>query len=320
MRKKLNIELYKKLFLIRSAETAIIAHYQEDEMKTPMHMSMGGEAISVGVCFALGDRGAVYGTYRSHALYLSMTGETDAFFGELYGRATGVARGKAGSMHLSAPEHGFMGASAIVGSTIPLAVGSAFASRMLKTKKIAAVFFGDGAVDEGVFWESLNLACVMRLPVVFVYEDNGLAVHATDSERHGYQSIGRIVGNFDCKVFASRTTDVEKIYELSRRAITHAERKQMPVFLHFQYYRYLEHVGVNEDFGAGYRDRAEFLVWRRKDPVLVQRRKLISLGISEAVLMGMEKRIDRQVSSSIVRAQKAPFPKVGELTNHIFSE
>src|SRR3989344_4925634 len=154
MRKKLNIELYKKLSRIRRAEEAISAHYMEDEMKTPMHMSMGGEAISVGVCSAIGDRGAVYCTYRSHAVYLAMTDETDAFFGELYGRVTGVAKGKSGSMHLSAPESGFLGASAIVGSTIPLAVGSAFASHMLGTKKIAAVFFGDGAIDEGVFWES----------------------------------------------------------------------------------------------------------------------------------------------------------------------
>ena len=135
MRRKLNIDLYKKLYLIRSVEEAIIARYGEDEMKTPMHMSMGGEAIAVGVCSAIGSRGLVYSTYRSHAVYLAMTGETDAFFGEMYGKVTGIARGKSGSMHLSAPEYGLMGASAIVGSTIPLAVGSAFASRMKKKKK-----------------------------------------------------------------------------------------------------------------------------------------------------------------------------------------
>ncbi len=288
-------------------------------MKTPMHMSMGGEAISVGVCSALGNLGAVYGTYRSHALYLSMTGETDMFFGELYGKTTGVARGKAGSMHLSAPEYGFMGASAIVGSTIPLAVGSAFANRMLKGQKIACVFFGDGAVDEGVFWESLNLACVMKLPVVFVYEDNGLAVHVTDRERHGYRSIGKIVADFNCKVFTSPTTDVEKIYDLTKRALTHASSKQMPVFLHLKYYRYLEHVGVNEDFNAGYRTSKEFTKWHRRDPIALQRKKLMSLGVSETAIKRAEKNIADQIKQSIARARKAPFPKAKELMDHIFT-
>ena len=314
MQKNYSTELYKKLYLIRRSEEAIIARYGEDEMKTPMHMSMGGEAIAAGVCAAIGKRGAVYCTYRSHAVYLAMTGETDAFFGELYGKVTGAARGKAGSMHLSSPEHGFLGASAIVGSTIPLAVGSAFASRMLKTNKIAAVFFGDGAVDEGVFWESLNLACQMRLPVVFVYEDNGLAVHAPRTERHGYDSLTKIVKNFRCRVFSSSSTDVDAIYALTRQAIAHAVQQRMPVFLDLKYYRYLEHVGVNQDFDAGYRTRKEFEQWRRKDPVLLQRRKL-----TEVVAKSIEQKIDSQIEHSIAKARKAPFPARKELLDHIFA-
>ncbi len=315
MRKKLNIELYKKIFLIRRAEEAIIRHYGEDEMKTPMHMSMGGEAIAVGVCSALGDKGIVYSTYRSHAVYLSMTGAADAFFGELYGKVTGAARGKAGSMHLSSPKHGFMGASAIVGSTIPLAVGSAFAGRMLGSKKIAAVFFGDGAIDEGVFWESLNLACVMRLPVLFVCENNRLAVHAWDTARHGYDSIADIVEKFRCHVVESDSTDVEKIYAITKKAL----KKDMPTFLHVSYYRYLEHAGVNEDFDAGYRTRDEFETWRKKDPVALQRKKLEDLRIGEATIKRIEKKINHHIERSIARARKAPFPKAKELTENIFA-
>ncbi len=311
--------LYKKLYRIRCAEEAIIAHYMEDEMKTPMHMSMGGEAIAVGVCDAIGSRGAVYCTYRSHAVYLAMAGETDAFFAELYGKATGVAGGKAGSMHLSAPEHGFMGASAIVGTTIPLAVGSAFAGRMIGNKKIAAVFFGDGAIDEGVFWESLNLACVMRLPVIFICEDNSLAVHSFDHARHGYRSIAKIVAGFDCRVMTSQSTDVERIHEITQQAIAHATKKQMPVFLHLKYYRYLEHVGVNEDFDAGYRSRKEFEVWKRKDPVALQRKKLLALGMSERAVKKLEHTILTHIEHSIVKAQKAPFPKPSDLMKHIFA-
>jgi len=151
-----HLELYKKMCLIRKAEEAIIKNYPSDEMKTPMHMSMGEEAIVVGVCQSLGPKSQTFGTYRSHALYLATSQDTDGFFAEMYGKKTGVVKGKGGSMHLSYPEKGLMATSAVVASTIPAAVGSAYANKYLKNGKIVGIFFGDGAVDEGVFWESLN--------------------------------------------------------------------------------------------------------------------------------------------------------------------
>src|SRR3990167_1866711 len=125
----LNIDIYKSLYLIRRVEERIRDLYFEDEMKTPMHMSMGGEAIAVGICQAAGSNSQMFGTYRSHALYLTKTMETDEFFAEMYGKATGVARGKAGSMHLASPEHGLMVTSAVVGTTLPWALGDAFAAK-----------------------------------------------------------------------------------------------------------------------------------------------------------------------------------------------
>ena len=128
-------------------------------MKTPMHMSTGAEAICAGVCQALRPQDQVIGTYRTHGIYLAKTGETDRFFAEMYGRATGMAKGKAGSMHLTAPEAGLICTSAIVGTTIPVALGAAYANRQNAQDRVVAVFFGDGAIDEGVFWESINIAC-----------------------------------------------------------------------------------------------------------------------------------------------------------------
>ena len=183
--RKLNVELYRKMCLIRTAETAICEHYPEDELKTPMHMSMGGEAICAGVCHALKAEDQVLGTYRSHGIYLAKTMETDRFFAEMYGRATGTSRGKAGSMHLMAPEHGLICTSAIVASHIPVALGAAFVNKATDNGQTVAVFFGDGAIDEGVFWESLNFACLRKLPVMFVCEDNGFAVHVPDPWRPG---------------------------------------------------------------------------------------------------------------------------------------
>src|SRR4030042_4784435 len=214
---KLSLELYKKLYLIRYTEEAIIENYDSDEMKTPMHMSMGEEAIVVGVCQALGSKSQTFGTYRSHALYLAISQDTDGFFSEMYGKKAGVVRGKGGSMHLSYPEKDLMATSAVVASTIPVAVGSAYANKYLDNGKIVGVFFGDGAVDEGVFWESLNIACLMKLPIIFICEDNGYAVHTETAKRHGYKSIEKIIENFKCKVFSSESTDVEEIYKISKR-------------------------------------------------------------------------------------------------------
>lgn len=320
MKKELNLKLYKRLFLIRRSEEKIIEHYGDNEMRTPMHMSMGEEAICTGVCCALGSFGQVFGTYRSHALYLAQTQDTDNFFAEMYGKRTALLEGKGGSMHLCAPNHGFMGTSAIVGSVIPVAVGAAFANKVKKNNKIVAVFFGDGATEEGAFWESINVACLMKAPVLFVCEDNGLAVHTFTHVRHGYDSITKIISKFNCLVFKEKTTDVEIIYELVSRLLKIIKTKQMPAFLHLSYYRYLEHVGINKDFDIGYRSESEFKKWLKIDPLKIQRLKLINYGVKETEIMKIEDEINSQIDNSILKAKKALFSEKSGLYKGVFSE
>jgi len=319
-RKKLNIELYKKLYLIRKAEERIQGEYAKDEMKTPMHMSMGGEAISAGACHALEASGQVFSSYRSHGVYLAKTMETDKFFAELYGKKTGAAKGKAGSMHLSAPEKGYLGASAVVGTPIPLAVGAAFANIRKNNKNVVAVFFGDGAIDEGVFWESINMAALWKLPVLFVCEDNGLAIHTPPYMRHGYDSISRIMSQFKINVLSSDSTDAEEIHNVATRGINLIHTTGKPCFLHFKYYRYLEHVGINPDFNAGYRSEKEFKKWKERDPVSAGRQKLLKLGVVEKTISALENKISAGVERSIAAAQKAPFASEKELFKDIFYE
>ncbi len=309
----MNLQFYKKLYLIRRCEEKIIAHYSEDQMKTPMHMSMGAEAIAVGICQALKPGDQVFGTYRSHALFLAKTEGTDDFFAEIYGKQTAFLRGKGGSMHLCSPDYGFMGTSAIVASMIPVAVGCAFANKRAKNSRIVVVFFGDGAVEEGIFWESLNLACLMKLPLLFVCEDNGLAVHTPKSQRRGYNCITDIVSNFNCLVYQEKTTNVEVIYQLARRAIEQIKTRPMPCFLHLQYFRYLEHVGVNQDFDAGYRSRDEFEQWLKADPIELQRRKLRDLGWEEGQIAELEADIDAKINSSVAIAKEASFSGISDL-------
>jgi len=318
--KELSLDLYKKLFLVRRAEQYIVKHYPENEMKCPMHMSLGQEAISVGVCHALKPKDQVFASYRSHAAFLAKTGDTDTFFAELYGRTTGTAQGKDGSMHLAAPDKGYISSSGIVGSCIPLAVGAAFANKYQKNNQVACVFLGDGALDAGVFWESLNVACLMKLPVLFVVEDNGYAVNTPVHARQGFKDIVIVANKFECNAWKETTTNVETIYRLVLRTIELIKATETPSLLHFKCYRYLEHVGIHEDFDAGYRTKSEYLEWLKRDCLALQRNRLLNIGYTETDITEVERQIDEQIMNSIVKAREAPFPEPEELYRGVFYE
>ena len=312
-----NTELYQTMYLIRMSEEKIRTHYPSDKLKTPVHLCIGQEAIVTGVIHELKPEDQVFGTYRNHGIYLAKSGNTDRFFGEMFGKKTGEFRGKAGSMHLCSPRSGFMGSSAIVGTTIPLALGCAFVNKQKKNGRLTAVFFGDGAIDEGVFWESLNFACLKKIPLLFVCEDNNLAIHSKSSERQGYRSITDIIDQFDCRVIQSKSTDPEVIADLTAQGVTHSLEKGGPVFFHFKYYRYLEHVGVNEDFQFGYRSRDEFKRWQAIDPILLQRKKLLANGHHENSIRKVEAEIIEQIEKSILQASQAPFPPDTDLYQNV---
>jgi len=317
-KKKLNLDLYKNLYLIRKSEEKIRKYYMEDEMKTPVHLSVGQEAIATGVVKALKDDDHILGTYRSHGIYLARTNETDKFFAELYGKNTGLAKGKAGSMHLFSPEHNFMGASAVVTTIVPVATGVALANKMKKNGKTVAVFFGDGALEEGGFWESINFASLKNLQIIFVCEDNGLAIHAHKKDRQSFKSITDIVSKFNFNTFKDDTTDVEKIYQLTNKAVMTMAKNKKPCFMHLKYYRYLEHVGINEDFEFGYRKKDEYEKWYDKDPITIQRSKLIKIGFNEDDIQKIEFNIDLQIENSIKLAKEAPFPPSEEICKDVY--
>ncbi len=312
------LNLYKKMYLIREAELEICREYPNDEMKTPMHMSLGEEAIVAGVCQALPGGSHGYGTYRSHGLYLAWTEETDKFFAELYGKATGTAGGRAGSMHLASPDHGLMATSAVVGTTIPLAIGDAFEAVYTGKDRITAVFFGDGATDEGSFWESLNAACLWRLPILFVCEDNDLAIHIPTSRRRGYNSLFQILTKFRLSGVADiKITDTEQIHMMTKAAVHFIREYKRPYFMNIKYYRCLEHVGVNNDFDYSYRSKEELSSW--DDPIEKLRTKIIGLGHQEKV-EEIEEQIRNQVLASRIKAQNDSFPESDSLSKGVFCE
>lgn len=316
---ELCLTLYRTMYLIRNAEEAILKHYPEDGMKTPMHMSMGEEAIMAAVCHALGPGMQALGTYRSHALYLAMTGDTDCFFAEMYGKLGGTADGKAGSMHLSSPERGLLGCSAIVSSNIPVAVGAAFASRYTGSNHKVAAFFGDGATDAGVFWESLNFAALHGLPILFVCQDNDLAVHTPKHHRQGFKDICAVAAAYEVNVRDERSTDAQTIHEAVAGIAARMDENGKPGFIRLHYYRYLEHCGVSEDFHAGYRSREDFLPWLDRDPVILMRRKLLDGGVPECDLRDIECAIENQVAQSVRKAEELPFAPESALWEGVFA-
>lgn len=312
------VRIYRKLLLCRRAEQKIQQEYHRDEMKTPVHLGVGQEGIAVGVCCALPPDAKVFGTYRNHPLYLAMSEDSDGFFTELYGKVTGAGKGKAGSMHLAAPEHGLVATSAVVGTTIPLAVGAAFANSYRGLQGVVASFFGDGAVEEGVFWESINFACLHKLPILFVCEDNGLAIHTPASERAGYRSIPELLRAFHCHFASGDGSDAMNVLRQTSRILTQMREDPKPGFLLLSYFRFLEHVGIREDFDAGYRRRPTPEEIERLDPVTRFEKFLLQNGFSQADLAERQAEVDRQISRSVAAAQRAPYPAPSELYTDLF--
>ncbi len=294
--------LYEAL-RIRLVEERIIELYPSDRIQSPVHLSIGQEMVAVGVCASLTARDLLFCTYRSHAFYLAKGGDLAAMFAELYGKVTGCARGKAGSMHLAAPEVGLMGASAVVASTIPHAVGAALAARRLQKDHVIVTVFGDGATEEGVYHESLNFAALHGLPVIFVCENNGLAVHARRSSRQAY-GISALA-----RTYGMRGTTVEnghdpvKVDRVFSAAVERARRGLGPEFVEIMTCRYREHVGPGEDVDAGYRSAAEIECWQARDPLIVEAARL------DPYRAAIVAEIDRAVEF----AERSPWPDEAEL-------
>lgn len=313
------LTLYRKLLLARQSEERIRQEYFKDEMKTPVHLGVGGEAIPVGVCHCLLPGTKTFGTYRNHAQYLALTEDTDGFFMELYGKMMGSSKGKAGSMHLSAPELGMVATSAVVGTTIPVAVGAALANAYRRSTDLVVTFFGDGALEEGVFWESMNFASLRRLRVLFICEDNDLAIHSPRSDRHGFRSIEEVLRGFHCYVGGGDGCDMEQVIVQTRRVLDLMAIEPKPSFLRFRYFRFLEHVGPREDFDAGYRGRPTPEETKTLDPVHRFEGQLLARGITTDELETIKQKVCAQIDRSVLAAQQAPFPASTELYTDVFA-
>jgi pyruvate dehydrogenase E1 component alpha subunit len=307
--------LYAKLWLTRRFEEVVAEIYPTDKIKSPVHLSIGQESIAVGVCDALRADDIVSGTYRGHATYLAKGGDPKSMMAELFGKNGGCARGKGGSMHLVDMGTGVLGSSAVVGSTVPVAMGYAFALKREGKGRVVAAFFGDGATEEGVLWESLNFAGLHKLPILFVCENNGYAIHEPIEKRWASRDLVGKVNAFGIPAARIDHGDV-----LAIRAATVAAVELMRTgesgarFLECTTYRWREHVGPNPDYEAGYRSRTELEPWQATDQVA----RLAGM-IAPGARRRIEDEVDRTVRDAVSFAESSPFPKPNELSTHVFS-
>ncbi len=262
-------ELFYQALRIRLVEERIIELYPSDKIQSPVHLSIGQEAVAVGICKTLKTTDLLFGSYRSHAFYLAKGGNLREFFAELYGKVTGGCQGKAGSMHLTAPEVGFMGSSAVVASTIPHAVGAALATQRLAKDQVIVVVFGDGATEEGVYHESLNFAALHQLPVIFVCENNQLAVHSWLETRQSYKILDQVGIYGIPSVQLMEGYDFLKVHQAFGQVLQQTRQNRSPHFIEIQTFRYKEHVGPGDDYTAGYRSLQQLEHWQANDPLIL---------------------------------------------------
>ena len=311
----MNTRLYKSLYRIRRVEEEIARAYPTDKIKSPVHLSIGQEAVSVGVCEALRPKDVVFGTYRGHAMYLAKGGNMNAMVAELYGKSTGCTKGKGGSMHLIDPDCGVMGTSAVVGTTIANAAGYAYALKCRRSVSIVVSFFGDGATEEGVFAETLNFAVLKRLPILFVCENNGYAIHTPQVRRQGRPDIRARAEAYGMPAERLDGNDVEGLFWGAKEAAAALRAGGGPWFFVVMTYRWQEHVGPGRDFQLGYRSEAESEAWVAADPV---RRLAEKLPASDRV--EIESEVEAEIEAAFALAESSPFPEQDELLTDVFKE
>lgn len=313
---ELYAKLYRALYRIRRVEEEVARVYPTDKIKSPVHLSIGQEAVAVGICEALQPEDVVFGTYRSHAAYLAKGGDLNKMIAELYGKVTGCAKGKGGSMHLIDLASNVMGTSAVVGTTIANSIGYAYALKYQRKNAIVASFFGDGAVDEGVWHESMNFAALKGLPILFICENNRYAIHTHQLQRQPLDNICDRARAYGIPTTRIDDNDALSIYQHAEAAARSLRSGQAgPIFLECITYRWKEHVGPNEDYHLGYRTRDDAKPWIQDDAVAK-----IGALLDAQLRQELEAAIEAEIQAAFEFAETSPFPEASELFTDVFKE
>lgn len=303
-----SLTLFREMLRIRLIEEAIAKNYSDQLMRCPTHLSIGQEAVAVGVSSALNEDDKVYSSHRAHAHYLAKGGNLNRLIAELHGKSDGCTGGRGGSMHLCDLDAGFMASTAIVANSIPLAVGHSLNLQLLGKQAITVAYFGEGATEEGAFYESLNFAVVRKLPVLFVCENNRYSVYSPLSVRQPQgRSITKLANEIGCKAQEFDGNDVVQVKAGADNAKQHLLSGNGPYLLECHTYRHLEHCGPNWDDDLGYRPAEEVQHWRERCPIVVHEARLKE-KLSPQLRQDMILEIESEISEAFALAKESDFP------------
>ncbi len=313
------IELYTKMLTIRRFEERVVKEFNAGNISGFVHSYIGEEAIAAGVCAHLNQEDRIVSHHRGHGHCISKGADMKRMMAEIYGKKTGYCKGKGGSMHIADFSIGMLGADGIVGAGLPIATGAAFAAQLEGKGHVAAVFFGDGACQEGEFHESLNLASIWKLPLLFVCENNHYGVNSAAENSLGAKDITRMPEAYHIANKSIYGNDVEVVYQAAQEAIAGLRKGDGPFFLECKTYRWHKHY-LSEDL-LDLRPREELESWKKKCPVTTFENRLIEKGI---LTRGQAKEIEAGILAKVEEAIKfaldSPFPKPEDALEDVYSK
>ncbi len=316
MSKTLNI--YKSFLLIRLLEEEIIKRYEQGNMRCPTHLSIGQESVAAAFSQVVGKKDFAISTHRAHAHYIAKGGNINSLIAEIYGKKTGCSGGKGGSMHLIDLKVNFMGSSSILANNIPIGVGLGLSINIKKKNTISYVFLGDGATEQGVFYESVNFAIVKKIPVIFICENNNYSVYsdlkARQPKKRKISSLTRSIG---IKSYYSNGKNVYKIIDKLSLAKDYVIKTGKPCFVEIDTYRWFEHCGVNNDDNLNYRPKKILDNWKKNDNLYLLEKKLIQEKVN---IKEIKNNIYKKVLKAFKYAEKSKFPKYEDLMKGVYAK
>jgi pyruvate dehydrogenase E1 component alpha subunit len=303
-----------------------IRRFEEEAMRratagefSGMHSSSGQEAAIVGACLALRDDDYITGTHRSHGHPIGKGADLKPLMAELYGKATGICKGRGGSMHLADRKVGIIGESAIVGGGIPLATGAGLSIQVRGSDQVSLCFFGDGAANQGTLAESLNLAAIWKLPVIYFCENNLYAISTPVAKSHGQPDVARRADGFGIPGVIVEGQVLGQVYEVTAAAVARARSGAGPTLIEAKTYRFDEHC-LGLQVPIAYRTAEELAGYRsRKDPLLLHRAELRRYGVDDGDIVDIEKSVAAEVAEAVSFARASPLPDPAEVYDYLFS-
>lgn len=318
LKKEQLLSMYKNMVTIRAFESKAVELFAAGNLPGFVHLYLGEEAIATGVCANLSDKDYICSTHRGHGHLISKGGKLDMMMAELFGRTTGYCKGKGGSMHIADVNIGILGANGIVGAGMPIATGAAFACKYKKTNNVAVAFFGDGASDRATFHESLNMASVWKLPVVFVCENNGWAISNSQKNHQNINDVSDRATAYAIPGVSVDGNDPIAVYEAANAAIERARRGDGPTLIECKTWR---HRGHFEGDPGAYKDPKDQEEWLKKDPIPRLGQKLISLKFAtQADLDKIQAGVDAEIAAAIKFADESPIPTVDEILTDVYAD